>query len=80
MPENEYYDVSYSDDNENSIQFIDDNHSYEYIEDEEQELRQESNYVDEEQESRQENNYVDDENYYTIEIEDDDFEKDTIIA
>lgn len=70
MPENEYYDVSYSDDNENSIQFIDDNHSYEYIEDEEQESRQESNYVDEEQT----------ENYYTIEIEDDDFEKDTIIA
>lgn len=72
MPENEYYDVTYSDDNENSIQFIDENHSYEYIEDEEQEPRQENSYeqLDEEQT----------ENYYTIEIEDDDFEKDTIIA
>lgn len=75
----EYIEValSNSDDNENSIHFIDGNHEFEYIEEpeEEQTISQPL-----------QNDHGDDgnaESYYTIEIDDEfdtDFEKDSLIA
>lgn len=63
-----------SDDNENSIHFIDGNNEFEYIE--------EHNEVEPAQHDHEDNENAD-ESYYTIEIEDDfdtDFEKDSLIA
>lgn len=62
-----------SDDNENSIHFIDSNHEFEYIEEEGEEIPQAADHDDEENT----------EGYYTIEIEDDfdsEFEKDSLIT
>lgn len=67
-----------SDDNENSIHFMDGNNDFEYIDE-----RQEG---EDEMEAAQHSHDHDenaDESYYTIEIEDDfdtDFEKDSLIA
>lgn len=84
----EYFEVSLSnsdDDNENSIHFIDSNHEFECIEEEEEAISQPHT----EQQHGADNDGDDDdddenaENYYTIEIEDDfdtDFEKDSLIA
>lgn len=72
--------LSNSDDNENSIHFIDGNHEFEYIEEDD---------VDgegEEVSQQPQIDHVDDENaesYYTIEIDDEfdtDFEKDSLIT
>lgn len=74
--------VSNSDDNENSIHFIDSNHEYECIEEEEEvddEISQPTEHDDGGDDDDDENH----ESYYTIEIEDDfdtDFEKDSLIA
>lgn len=75
---NEYFEMSLanSDDNENSIHFIDDNNEFEYIE--EQQVEKE-----ESQQHDHENDENAGETYYTIEIEDDfdtDFEKDSLVA
>lgn len=64
-----------SDDNENSIHFIDENNEFEYIE-EHGEGEPPAQHDPEDNENA-------DESYYTIEIEDDfdtDFEKDSLIA
>lgn len=60
----EYFDVTTSsDDNDSSIHFIENDHDYEYIE---EEIQQEDSIDDDNTE-----------NYYTIEIEDD-YETDTV--
>lgn len=64
-----------SDDNENSIHFIDSNNDFEYIEAEDEEDVAENH--------EPANSEHAGESYYTIEIEDDfdtDFEKDSLIA